>query len=250
MTCTDRNTLIESHMTLVSQVVRSFYGVLPSHVDRSDLESAGYLGLVDAAEKFDASKHIQFRSYAQFRIRGAILDSLRSTDWGPRQLRKQGREIERAMQLISQRCGRTATDLEIADELGLDLEVYHSLLSELRSLEIGALNAECNEDSGEEELAYVPGREEDEPLFRCLRGEMRQHLTDAIEALPERERLVVSLYYAEELSLREIGQALGIGESRVSQIRSSAVLRLRSALASLHQVQDRRGSSRRSKFAA
>ena len=237
-------------MTLVSQVVRSFYGALPSHVDRSDLESAGYLGLVDAAAKFDASKHIQFRSYAQFRIRGAILDGLRSTDWGPRQLRKQGREIEHAMQVLSQRCGRTASDLEIANELGLDLEDYHSLLSQLRSLEIGALNAACSEESGEEELAYVAGPEEDEPLFRCLQGEMRQHLTDEIDALPERERLVVSLYYTEELSLREIGQALDIGESRVSQIRSSAVLRLRAALASLNKVRIQPRPSKNSKVAA
>lgn len=237
-------------MTLVQQVVRSFYGVLPSHVDRSDLESAGYVGLVDAAAKYDSSKHIQFKSYAQFRIRGAILDSLRLTDWGPRQLRRQGREIERAMQMISHRCGRTATDLEIATELGLDLEDYHQLLGQLRSLEVGALNVECNEDSGDEELAYVPGPAEEEPLFRCLRGELNQHLQEAIETLPERERLVVSLYYAEELSLREIGHALGIGESRVSQIRSSAVVRLRSALAALTPMHIERRSSARARFAA
>ena len=236
MGCIDRDTLIETHLTLVQQVVRSFSGVLPSHVDRSDLESAGYLGLVDAAAKFDRSKHIQFKSYAQFRIRGAILDSLRATDWSPRQLRRQAREVERAMQLISHRNGRAATEPQVANELGLDLASYQQLLSQLRTLEIGTLHVECNEESGEEELAYLPGPTQDEPLFQCLRNEMNEHLQEAIEELPERERLVISLYYAEELSLREIGLALGIGESRVSQIRSSAVARLRSALAALAPV--------------
>ncbi len=250
MSCIDRDTLIQNHMRLVQQVVRSFNATLPSHVDRSDLEAAGYVGLVDAAEKYDSAKHVQFRSYAQFRIRGAILDSLRLTDWGPRQLRRQGREIERAMQTVSHRYGRTATELEVATELGLDLPDYHQLLGQLRSLEVGALNVECNEDSGDEELAYVAGPKEEEPLFRCLRGEMSQHLQEAIEMLPERERLVISLYYAEELSLREIGQALGIGESRVSQIRSSAVLRLRSALAALNPMPKEQRSSVRSRFAA
>lgn len=250
MSCIDRDTLIQDHMTLVQQIVRSFYGVLPSHVDRSDLESAGYLGLVDAAAKYDPLKHIQFKSYAQFRIRGAILDSLRSTDWGPRQLRRRGREIERAIQMVSQRCGRTATDLEVASELSLDLQEYQQLLGQLRSLEVGALNVECNEESGEEELGYIPGPVEEEPLFRCLRSEMSEHLQEAIDSLPERERLVISLYYTEELSLREIGQALGIGESRVSQIRSGAVIRLRSALAALNPMPMKRRSLACSSFAA
>ncbi len=246
----DRDALIQDHMKLVPQIVRSFHSLLPNHVDRSDLESAGYVGLVDAAGKFDPSKHIQFKSYAQFRIRGAIVDSLRATDWSPRQLRRQGREIERAMQMISHRCGRSATDVEVATELGLDLEQYHDLLAQLHGLEIGTLNVECNEDSGDEELAYVAGPAEEEPLFRCLRGEMSQRLEEAIETLPERERLVISLYYSEELSLREIGMALGIGESRVSQIRSSAVVRLRSALAPAAPAQKERRSGTRARFAA
>lgn len=245
MLCTDCNILIQEHMTLVQQVVRSFGGVLPSHVDRSDLESAGYLGLVDAAAKFDASKHVQFRSYAQFRIRGAIVDSLRSTDWGPRHLRRRAREIERTMQVISHRQGRSATEAEVASELGVEIEDYRELLGQLRSLEIGTLNVESNEDSGEEELAYVAGPVHDEPLFQLLRGELSQHLQDAIDSLPERERLVISLSYVEELSLREIGYALGVSESRVSQIRSSAVVQLRSALKCLtSEVAGNRNRSR------
>lgn len=235
---------------LVQHVVRSFCGMLPSHVDRLDLESAGYVGLVDAAAKYDSSKHVQFKSYAQFRIRGAILDSLRSTDWGPRQLRRKAREIERAMQLISHRCGRTATESEVASELGLDLESYQELLGQLDSLEVGTLNVESNEDSSGEEIAYVPGPTQDEPLFRLLRSELSQHLQDAIESLGERERMVVSLYYAEELSLKEIGQALGISESRVSQIRSSAVIHLRAALAALEPMPKVQLYSSQSRFAA
>lgn len=229
----DRDTLIQDHMLIVQHIVRSFCSTLPSHVDRSDLESAGYVGLVDAADKYDPSKHIQFKSYAQFRIRGAIIDSLRATDWGSRQLRRQAREIERAMQIIRNRCGRTATEQEVASELGLDLQRYQELLGNLRSLEVGTLNTEVNDDSSDEALAYVPGPTQDEPLFRLLRSELKEHLQEAIGNLNERERLVISLYYVEELSLRQIGQALNISESRVSQIRSSAVVHLRAMLAAV-----------------
>lgn len=223
-------------MTLVQYVVRSICATLPSHVDRSDLESAGYVGLIDAAAKFDPSKHVHFKSYAQFRIRGAILDSLRSTDWGPRQLRRQAREIERVMQVISHRFGRAATETEVAGELGLDLASYHELLANLKGLEVGTLHSESNEEAGDEELAYIPGPMQDEPLFRMLRSELSQRLQDAIESLSERDRLVVSLYYSEELSLKEIGLALDISESRVSQIRSGAVVRLRAALSTLEST--------------
>jgi RNA polymerase sigma factor for flagellar operon FliA len=122
---------------------------------------------------------------------------------------------------------------EIAAEMGLSLEGYQQLLGDLKGLEIGSLHMERSEDSGDEELAYVPGSPEEDPLFRCLQGELKQRLIDAIEELPEKERMVLTLYYYEELTMKEIGQTLGVVESRVSQIHSSAVLRLRVALAAL-----------------
>jgi RNA polymerase sigma factor for flagellar operon FliA len=211
-------------------LARRIHERLPQHVDIEDLVSAGVVGLMDAFTKFNPQKKVQFRSYAQFRIRGAILDSLRTLDWSPRDLRRKGRAAEEAVRSLTARLGRSPGEGEIAAEMGLGLEEYQSLLGDLKGLEIGTLHVEHNEDSGEEEIAYVPGRPEDDPLFCCLRGELQERLTNAIDRLPERERLVMTLYYFEELTMREIGLALGVVESRVSQIHTSAVVHLRAAL--------------------
>jgi RNA polymerase sigma factor for flagellar operon FliA len=188
---------------------------------------------VDAFAKFDPEKKVQFRSYAQFRIRGAILDSLRTLDWSPRELRRKGRAVEEAIRVMTARLGRAPGENEIAAEMRLSLDEYQQLLGDLKGLEIGTLHVERNENSGEEELAYVPGKPEDDPLFHCLRGELEERLTDAIAHLPDRERLVMTLYYYEEMTMREIGLALGVVESRVSQVHASAVVHLRSALRDL-----------------
>ncbi len=226
----EQERLLLEHLPIVRFLARRIHERLPQHVDIEDLVSAGVVGLMDAFSKFDPQKKVQFRSYAQFRIRGAILDSLRTLDWSPRDLRRKGRAAEEAVRVLTSRLGRTPGELEIAAEMGLGLEEYQSLLGDLKGLEIGTLHVEHNEDSGEEEIAYVPGRPEDDPLFCCLRGELQEKLTNAIERLPERERLVMTLYYFEELTMREIGLALGVVESRVSQIHTAAVLHLRVAL--------------------
>lgn len=189
--------------------------------------------MIDAFSKFDHGKKVQFKSYAQFRIRGAILDSLRTLDWSPRELRRKGRAVEEAIRTSTQRLGRAPTEPEIAQQMDLSLTEFQTLLGDLKGLEIGSLNMERTEDSGDDELSYLPGAPEDDPLFRCLKGEMKQRLTDAIEDLPEKERMVLTLYYYEELTMKEIGLTLGVVESRVSQIHSAAVVRLRAALASL-----------------
>ncbi|MFP5226999.1 MAG: FliA/WhiG family RNA polymerase sigma factor [Acidobacteriota bacterium] len=229
----DRERLMLEQMPAVRWIARRIHERLPQHVDLEDLVSAGTVGLLDAFRKFDPAKKVQFRSYAQFRIRGAILDSLRTLDWSPRDLRRKGRAVEEAIRQLTARCGRAPSEPEVARELGLGLEEYQQLLGELKGLEIGTLHLERSEDSGEEELAYIPNAPEDDPLFRCLRGEMRERLTAAVEQLPERERLVVTLYYFEEMTMKEIGLALGVVESRVSQIHSSAVAHLRVRLQDL-----------------
>jgi RNA polymerase sigma factor FliA len=226
----DGERLLLEHLPIVRFLARRIHERLPQHVEMEDLVSAGVLGLMDAFTKFDPQKKVQFRSYAQFRIRGAILDSLRTLDWSPRDLRRKGRAVEEAIGSLTGRLGRAPTETEIAAELALSIEDYQALLGDLKGLEIGTLHAERNEDSGEEELAYVPGRPDEDPLFCCLRGELKEKLVAAIERLPERERLVMTLYYYEELTMREIGVALGVVESRVSQIHSSAVVHLRAAL--------------------
>jgi RNA polymerase sigma factor for flagellar operon FliA len=146
-------------------------------------------------------------------------------------LRRKGRSIEEAIQQLIGKLGRTPNEQEVADALGLSLAEYQEALAELKGLEIGALNAARNDGSDEEELAYVPGSPEDDPLFLCMRSEMRRRLAWAIEQLPERERLVLTLSYYEEMTLREIGLTLEVSEARVSQIRSSAVLAMRALLA-------------------
>jgi RNA polymerase sigma factor FliA len=225
--------LLLEHLPIVRFLARRIHERLPQHVELEDLFSAGVVGLMDAFAKFDSTKQVQFRSYAQFRIRGAILDSLRTLDWSPRELRRKGRAVEEAIRALTARLGYAPSEQEVASELGTSLDAYQQLLGELKGLEIGTLHLERNEDSGEEELAYIPGRPDEDPLFRCLRSELEGRLADAIQELPERERLVMTLYYYEEMTMREIGMALGVVESRVSQIHASAVLHLRSALSEL-----------------
>ena len=229
----ERDRLLVEHLPTVRFIARRIHERLPQHVEIDDLVSAGIVGLIDAFAKFDRNKQVQFKSYAQFRIRGAILDSLRTLDWSPRELRRKGRAIEETIRSLTQQLGRAPSESEIASGMEISLGEYQLLLGELKGLEIGSLNLERNEDSGDDELAYVPGAPEDDPLFRCLKGELKQHLVDAIEALPDKDRMVLTLYYYEELTMKEIGLTLGVVESRVSQIHSAAVLRLRTALADL-----------------
>jgi RNA polymerase sigma factor for flagellar operon FliA len=229
----ERDQMLLEHLPTVRYLARRIHERLPQHVELEDLVSAGVVGLIDAFSKFDHTKKVQFKSYAQFRIRGAILDSLRTLDWSPRELRRKGRAVEEAIRSVTQKLGRAPSEPEIAREMELGLNEYQQLLGELKGLEIGSLHLERTEDSGDEELSYIPGSPDDDPLFRCLQGEMKQRLTDAIEDLPEKERMVLTLYYYEELTMKEIGLTLGVVESRVSQIHSSAVVRLRTALAGL-----------------
>jgi RNA polymerase sigma factor FliA len=244
----EQEKLMLEHLPIVRFIARRIHERLPQHVPIEDLYSAGVVGLLDAFTKFDPSKQVQFRSYAQFRIRGAILDNLRTLDWSPRELRRKGRAIEQAIQTLTAHLGRAPSDLEIAEQMHLDLAAYQQLLGELKGLEIGTLHSERSEDSGEEELVYLPNRPEDDPLFRYLRAEMRERLIEAISELPERERLVMTLYYYEETTMKEIGLILGVVESRISQIHASAVLHLRARLADFATRPDAampEGSSRR-----
>jgi RNA polymerase sigma factor FliA len=222
--------VMADHLPIVPVIARRIHERLPKHVPLEDIYSAGVVGLLDAFGRFDPSKQVKFLSYARFRIRGAILDSLRTLDWSPRELRRKGRAVEQAIQELIRQLGRSPADIEIAQKLNIPLVAYQQLLGELKGLEIGSLQAEHSGHSGEEDL-YVPARPEDDPLFRYLHGEVRNRLARAINDLPERERLVMTLYYYEETTMKEIGVILGAVESRVSQIHASAVLHLRARLA-------------------
>lgn len=221
---------LREHLPMVRFLAIRIRERLPQQVELEDLISAGIVGLLDAFQKFDPAKKVQFRTYAQFRVRGAMLDSLRALDWGPRDLRRKGRAVEEAIRSLSAKLGKAPTENEVAEQMSLSLEEYQQLLGELSGLELGSLNAPPANDDGVEALALLPAGPEDDPFLRCQTNEMRLLLADAIAELPERERLVLTLYYYEELTMKEVGATLGVVESRVSQLHSSAMARLRVAL--------------------
>jgi RNA polymerase sigma factor for flagellar operon FliA len=231
LTAQQEHLLIE-HLPVVRFIARRIHEGLPQHVSIEDVYGAGLVGLLDAFNKFDSTKQVQFRTYAQFRIRGAILDSLRALDWSSRGLRRKGRTIGQAIQTLTARFGRYPSDVEISQELDVALPSYQQLLGELKGLEVGTLHSDRSENPVKEELVNLRSHSEDDPLFLYLQSELRERLTKAINGLPERERLVMTLHYYEELTMKEIAQVLGVVESRISQIHGSAVVHLRARLSS------------------
>ncbi len=230
----ERERLLLDQLPQVRYIARRIHERLPRHVPFEDLVHAGVVGLIDALHKFDCTKHVQFASYAKFRIRGAILDSLREMDWSPRDLRRKARVIEEAQHRLSVELGRHPTEPELAGELGMELRELQALLTEIDGLEVGSLRVQNGRDGKEEDLCeYLPNDPQETPLLLCLRSEMKSLLAQAIRSLPEKEQQVLTLYYFEELTMKEVGAVLGIGESRVSQIHSIAVVRLRAQLAEI-----------------
>jgi RNA polymerase sigma factor for flagellar operon FliA len=230
----ERDRILLEQLPQVRYLARRIHDRLPRRVPLEDMVHAGVIGLIDALNKFDHSKHVQFGSYAKFRIRGAILDSLREMDWGPRELRRKARRVEEAQRKLSLDLSRAPTEVEVAAELHLELREFQQLLTELDGLEVGSLRLESPWDGKEEDLCdYLTNAPEDTPFFQCMRSEMKELLARAVADLPEKEQQVLALYYFEELTMKEVGTVLGIGESRVSQIHSLAVLRLRERLGEL-----------------
>ncbi len=208
---------------------------LPAHVEESDLISYGLGGLISAIERFDLSREIKFETYAITRIRGAIIDELRTLDWVPRSVRARAREIERVNMKLEAKLQRAPTDEELANELEMSVSDFHDALVQISNSTIVALDElwSVSDATGDQVslLDTLPDRAAPDPQALVDQGELRDRIADAIAALPEREKLVVALYYYENLTLREIGEVLGVTESRVSQLHTKAVLRLRSKLA-------------------
>ena len=223
--------IVLEQMPQVKYIARRIHEHLPQHVPFEDLVHAGIVGLIDALNKFDSEKNVKFASYAKFRIRGAILDSLREMDWSPRDLRRRSRQIDSVMQKLQTELGRTASELELAKAMGLSLQELHHLVNEIRGLEISSLQVESNADGQETDLAQnIAGPSDQDPLTLCMEGESRVRLERAIAKLPEREQQVLMLYYQQELTMREVGELMGVGESRVSQIHTLAVKHLRAEM--------------------
>lgn len=227
----EKEELIKAYLPLVKRVVHRLSGRLPKDVDVKEMLNSGIIGLVDALEKYDPRHETNFSTYAQFRIRGAILDSFRSQDWLPRSLRFKSHKLEVAYQRIEQKLGRPATDEEVAAEIGVTVEDLQGMLSEVGSIvmlsfeELGFGHGE-ERFQADELLASKSG----DPLHKLLSGEKVGLIARALDRLPEKERLVISLYFYEELNLKEVGEILGVTESRASQIRSRALIRLKNYL--------------------
>lgn len=231
----ERDRMLMENLVQVNYIARRIHDRLPQHVLLEDLVHAGIVGLLEAIRNFDPSRNVKIKTYAKLRIEGAILDSLRDLDWGPRDLRKKGRQVEQAHQKLRGTLGRAPSENELADELGLPLKALQDLLLELRGLDLGSIQALAPEGGGEEEVyyKYLPNSPEEDPLHVCLESEMKQCLAKAVGELPERERQVLALYYHEELTMKEVGAVLGVGEGRISQIHSAALLRLRARMQDL-----------------
>ncbi len=243
----ERERLLQENLPEVRYIARRIHDRIPSHVPFDDLVHAGILGLIDAVDKYDPKRNVQLKSYARFRIRGAILDSLRQMDWSPRALRRQARRVEEVQRELRSKLGHAPTETEISGEMGLTLEEFQQLLGDLRGLDLGSLNAVSSEESPESPHISLTTKEEEDPFQLCMRSEMRGMLAEAIEELDEKERHVLGLYYLEELTMKEVGLILDVGESRVSQIHTAAILRLRARLLEKIQVPGPGGSGKQSR---
>jgi RNA polymerase sigma factor for flagellar operon FliA len=224
----ERERLILEHLPQVRLIARRIHDRLPESVSLEDLVSTGIVGLISAIDRFDSSHNVKLKTYAEYKIRGAILDSLRGLDWAPRQQRKRSKQIEAAISAAEQRLHRSPSEEEIAAQLGLSIEEYHSWLVEVRGLNLGSLENASPDEDNRDMLKYVSDDEEAWPSRLLERSELQRLLAEAISKMPDIEKTVLSLYYHEELTLREISKIVRLHESRISQLKSQAVLRLRS----------------------
>lgn len=222
-----REKLIMEHLPQVRLIARRIHERLPDSVNLEDLISTGIVGLISAIDRFDPQHNVKLKTYAEYKIRGAILDSLRGLDWAPRQQRKRSKQIEAAIAAVEQRLKCAPSEEEIARELGLALEEYHEWLIDIRGVNLGSLEASTPDDDGRDLLKYISDTEEHWPSRLMERSELEKLLAEAIEKMPQIERTVLSLYYYEELTLREIAKIVSLHESRISQLKSQAILRLR-----------------------
>jgi len=222
-----QETLIKSHAVLVKRIAHHLLGRLPHSVQLDDLIQAGMLGLLEATRHYDSTKGASFETYAGIRIRGHMLDEVRRNDWVPRSVYRNARMISDAVKYVEHRLGREAKDSEVAAELGLSIQEYHEMLQDSASSHLYGF-----EDLGvtDDMLQAEEGCISTEPHINVLHRDLMNRLTQVMSGLPHKERMVLSLYYEQDLNLKEIGEVLGVGESRVSQILSQATLRLKSRL--------------------
>jgi RNA polymerase sigma factor for flagellar operon FliA len=233
----ERNDLVMRELPQVYYVAARIHERLPKNVEIEDLVQAGVLGLLDACRNYDASKDAQFSTFAKFRIRGAILDSLRKLDWGSRALRRKGREIATSVSKLESSLGRQPLEEEIAADLNIPLDGLQNTMTQLDGLFLVGQQTNSIHDHTEsfDLIESAQGTDDDNPFDLCLESERKEQLAEAISHMSEREQLILSLYYQEELTMKEISQVVGIVVSRVSQIHAAAMVKLRASLAHLRE---------------
>lgn len=236
----ERKALIIQYAPLVKFLASRMAMRVPPSVSLDDLISSGIMGLLDAIDKFDPSRDVQFKTYAEFRIRGAMLDELRNMDWVPRSTRKKIHEMERAIAASEGKLGRPTEDFEIAEEMGVDLDTYYQILNKARGVELFRLDEYIKDDRNNTESrksfkSLMQGQ--DDPGQHIMVQELKRVVAEAIKTLSGKEQMVISLYYYDELTLKEIGQIMGLTESRISQIHTKSIIKLRAKLNSYHETQ-------------
>ena len=231
----ERSALIVQYAPLVKYLANRMAIRLPPSVSVDDLISSGIIGLLDAIKKFDPTRQVQFKTYAEFRIKGAILDELRTMDWVPRSIRKKVREIEKAITTVERKLNRPAEDSEIAEEMGIDLETYHGMLDKARGIDLLSFDEymDSHRDNFESKKSFKSLIAADhDTIDHIMSHELKEVIADGIEGLPKKEQMVVSLYYYKGLTLKEIGEVMGLTESRISQIHTKVIIKLRTRLRS------------------
>jgi RNA polymerase sigma factor for flagellar operon FliA len=230
----ERDRKILEHLPQVRMLARRIHDRVPGNVSLDDLVSTGIVGLISAIDRFDPSRNVQLRTFAEHKIKGAMLDSLRRLDWAPRQQRKHAKQIDAAIAVAEQRLQRSPTEEEIATELNLTVDRYHQWQVKVRGVNLGRLESAGSGDSDSRDLlSFVSGDPKEWPSALLERSELQRALAAAITGIPVIEKTVLSLYYHDELTLREISKIVGRHESRISQIKLQAILRLRVCMAKL-----------------
>ncbi len=236
ITTENREEVIKQYSPMIKYVANRIAMRLPPHIEMDDLVSVGVLGLIDAITKYDPTRGAKFKTYAEFRVRGAILDELRSMDWVPRSVRQKASNIDSVVQKLQSKLGRPPEDEEVAGEMGISLDQFFDTLNETKSMPVLSLEGlGIAKETGEQQslLDCLAGKSDTDPQIQIRLNELKEIIAQAIDTLPEQARLMISLYYYEELTMKEIGAVLDVTESRVSQIHSKAVFKLCTELKAL-----------------
>ncbi len=233
----DSNTLVMQELSQVYYIASRIRERLPQHVELDDLVNAGVIGLLEASRSYESSKNPNFSGFAKFMIRGPIMESLRESDWGSRSIRRRGREVTEVIARLEGKLGRHPMESEIAAEMDLEVDHLRRIMAQIDGLHLVGQQIVISTDSGElmDIIESAPDLDDPDPFDLCLQGELKAHLAEAISKLSEREQLILSLYYREELTMKEISEVVGVALSRISQIRQSSMKKLSVSLAHLRE---------------